>query len=186
MGHRNKLTGRIFEPHLQSTADVGLLFSTLRTTWEASDQCAMLKSILATAHVHNDISKIVAFALGPMSDDPPDKETLRSVFQHALMLTLRNFLSADKEGLSEIACYAQDPFYTNVDETVLDAHDIAILKDPVGFLEVDDSTAVICVSSDVPVKQIVSDLAQPALVIWNRIEQDDQRCERKSSFVALV
>ncbi|KAF7546005.1 hypothetical protein G7Z17_g8748 [Cylindrodendrum hubeiense] len=52
---------------------------------------------------------------------------------------------------------------------VLGSHGITVLDGVKGFLEVDDSTVVVTVSPNVPVKQIIADLARPAIIIWNRV-----------------
>jgi hypothetical protein len=67
----------------------------------------------------------------------------------------------------------QDPSYTKVDQAVLSKHGITILGDPKGILEVDDSTAVLSCSPDIPVKQIVSDLANPAIMMVDRVLDHD-------------
>lgn len=94
----------------------------------------------------------------------------RSAYQHALILTLRDILSERQDQGTEIACYAQDPFYTDIDKDVIEQSGITVLNDPQGFLEVDDSTVVLSFAADIPVRQIIADIAQPAMMIWDRIE----------------
>ena len=69
--------------------------------------------------------------------------------------------------VENIPCFAQDPAYNDVDQAVLEQHRVCVVEDPAGFLEVDNSTAVISVSPDVAVKGVVTDLAYPALIIWD-------------------
>jgi hypothetical protein len=74
--------------------------------------------------------------------------------------------------MDAIICLAQDPAYTDVDEFVLGKHEIIKVPDAKGFLEVDDSTIVISICADIPVRQIVTDLTQPAILIWDRVRYD--------------
>lgn len=97
--------------------------------------------------------------------------------QRALLLTLRDVLEKATQdsyhcclsSIYPIACYVQDPAYTKVDQAVLAKHGITTLGDPKGILEVDDSTAILSCSPDIPVKQIVSDLANPAIMMVDRV-----------------
>ena len=103
----------------------------------------------------------------PRSYDRP-----RSSFQHALLLTLRDILGEKMANSNnEILCYAQDPAYTTTDEAILEEHGITVLDDPKAFLEVDGSTVVFSCAPNVPVKQIIADIARPAIVIWHRISE---------------
>ncbi|KAF2789383.1 hypothetical protein K505DRAFT_253454, partial [Melanomma pulvis-pyrius CBS 109.77] len=102
---------------------------------------------------------------------------------HALLLTLREILwEKEKRAniglsgqLSEGLIYAQDPGYTPVDQVVLGEHGITVIGDPEGFLEVDDGTAVVSCAPAVLVKQIVTDLAQPSIMIVDRVSREDSK-----------
>jgi hypothetical protein len=101
------------------------------------------------------IKKLVAFALSSMrafSDVPHDN---RSLFQHALLMTLRDLLLENTaQGDDGIKCYAQDPAYSEHDIAVLQSCGVTVVPDPEGFLEVDEETVVISISPNVPVKQV--------------------------------
>jgi hypothetical protein len=100
------------------------------------------------------------------SDREPSE--MRSAYQHALIITLRDILAERQGHLNDIGCYAQDPDYTDVDRAVLEQSGITILDDPQGFLEVDDSTVVLSFGPNVPVRQVIADIARPAMMIWDR------------------
>ncbi len=59
--------------------------------------------------------------------------------------------------------------YVDTDKEVLGRVGVTVVDDPRGFLEVDDNSVVICVAPNVPVKQIIADIARPAVLIWNRV-----------------
>lgn len=47
--------------------------------------------------------------------------------------------------------------------------DMTVLDNPRGFLEVDESTVVYSLAPEVAVRQIVADIARPALMIWDKV-----------------
>ena len=67
-----------------------------------------------------------------------------------------------------IQCYAQDPGYTDTDRNMLQNSGITVLDNPHGFLEVTDSTVVLSFDVEVPVRQIIADIARPVMMIWDR------------------
>ena len=150
--------------------ELNIWFEAAQATWEASDQCKLLHVILQSMNTSIQTSKVVAFACGSIerrSQLPP--VSLRSEYQHALILTLRRHFNGDISAGNQLPCYAQDPDYTTLDESVLAEHRIAVVDDPEGYQVVDDSSVVLSISPDVPVRQKVFDLARPAILIWDRM-----------------
>ena len=94
-------------------------------------------------------------------------------------MALRDFLAsrggtaAPGESGSEIRCYAQDPIYTSIDKQVLRDVGITVVDNPKGFLEVDEASVVFCSYPNIPIRQVVADIARPALIIWNGVVQED-------------
>ncbi|KIX03742.1 uncharacterized protein Z518_07295 [Rhinocladiella mackenziei CBS 650.93] len=153
-------------PH-QSRKQVEEYFVTNKRAWETSEQRRQLQSIISMKTLCH-VNKIIAFACGPMAFSDQAPWAIRSAYQHALVITLRDILS-ELQG-HPIGCYAQDPGYTDIDRDVLENSAITILDDPQGFLEVDDSTVVLSFGADIPVRQIIADIARPAMMIWDRSE----------------
>ena len=87
-------------------------------------------------------------------------------------MTLREVLSDERSTPSKPLCLAQDPGRTENDISVLKRNGMSILPDPRGFLEVDDTSVVISMGPDAPVRQIVMDVARPAIMIWDRVYED--------------
>ncbi|KAH8789097.1 hypothetical protein F5882DRAFT_438708 [Hyaloscypha sp. PMI_1271] len=174
MALRNKFTKENLDVvPTESLKDTKNIFKTNQKQWEDSEQCKQLTSIVQSINISVDIQQIVAFACGSIRDDS-EQQTPRSSFQHVLVLTLRNILSKKQEDLGDISCYAQDPAYSEVDILILRENGITVLDDPEGFLKVDDSTLVISCAAQVQVRQITLDLARPAAMIWDRIEEHDR------------
>lgn len=143
--------------------------------WEAGECCKQLRAGLQTTPWIPPVNKIIAFSCGSISNK--DYDCSRSLKQHAFILTIRDVLENRRRssgaGAGEIRCYVQDPAYTDVDRTVLLEHGITVLEDPQGFLEVDGDSAVLSFASNVPVKQIVADIARPAMIAWETVGHQD-------------
>jgi hypothetical protein len=134
--------------------------------WRETEVAKKLVHFLNAHAATRQITKIVGLALGAISyhyDKHP-----RCYIQHALLLTLREWL-VDRGKTEDAVCYAQDPGYRSVDREVLKEHGIEVIDDPRAWLEIDDESIVFSVSPNVPVKEIVADIARPAIVIWERV-----------------
>ncbi|KAF2239231.1 hypothetical protein EV356DRAFT_166983 [Viridothelium virens] len=175
---RDKYTKEIINDcqHL-SFEEVQRFFVTMREIWEASQPCKQLRSMLASKRTQLKVTKIVSFACASVSHDHRSREARRAAFQHALILTLRDIFDKGRGKYNKIRCYAQDPIYTSVDKLVLQHFGIDVLDNPRGLLEVDDFSVVISCAADFCVKQIVSDLAKPAMMIWDRVHEDAEADE---------
>ena len=151
------------------------LFKTGIEEWESTQICKQFRSILRTLKLPSPVKKIVGFACGTL-------DMQRSIFQHAMLLTMRDVLSEKNGGSEPIPCYVQDPIYNANEQLVLEGAGITVLNDPQGFLEVDDTTAVVSIAPNVPVRQIISDIAMPALLIWDEVgESEDNAREYKET-----
>ena len=159
---------------LLSLQEVQATFQRKRTEWESSGACQELISTLRSAAIPN-VKNIVAFACFNMSDCAMAE---RSACQHALILILRQFF-AKQQHITEgdIPCFAQDPLYEDVDKKVLADAGISALENPRAFLVVDDTSLVISISPEAPIRQIIADIAQPAVMIWNRVEEAQRGAE---------
>ena len=154
-------------PPLQSYEEAKAYFGRVRHTWNGSQSCTRLKSILDSTLPR--CSKILAFALGEISRQVLEVWHQGPAFQHALLLTLRDVLSLYNPEQNEVVSYTQDPAYSEVDKLLLKSYGITVVDDPEGLLQVDDSSAVISCGPNAPIRQIVSDLAQPTLMIWDKV-----------------
>lgn len=144
-------------------------FETSIPNWDASEPCNQLKSVLRSANLPSNIEKIIGFACGLVALYDRGQSNASSAFQHALLLTVRDLIR-DKTG-KDIPCYVQDPANTDIDKSGLERLGIQVLDDPCGFLEVDDSSVVCSFAPNVPVKQIVMDIARPAVLVWDRVQK---------------
>ncbi|GJN82110.1 hypothetical protein PLIIFM63780_005647 [Purpureocillium lilacinum] len=135
----------------------------------------------ASAAPRLDIDKIVGFGLGNLTvgsmphEDPWERT---SGMQHALLVSLADLL--EKQAGRPVRRIVQEPIYLDTCKEALRARGVEIAEPETGFLLVDERTLVITVSCNVPVRQIVADLARPAGMIWNRVEPEERRFSRGS------
>ncbi|KAJ7791538.1 hypothetical protein B0H14DRAFT_2212300, partial [Mycena olivaceomarginata] len=82
--------------------------------------------------------------------------------QHMLIFSLKDILSSVTG--AEIKCFAQDPIHSAIDKQPLCQHGISVVVHPQGFLHVDNSSIVISIAPNIPVEQIITELARPAVI----------------------
>ncbi|KAF6836480.1 hypothetical protein CMUS01_05375 [Colletotrichum musicola] len=68
----------------------------------------------------------------------------------------------------DVQCYAQDPLYSQQCTEYLQSRGFKILDGVRGFIEVDDTSLVFTVAPTIPVKQVITDLARPAVIVWEK------------------
>ncbi|KAK4183493.1 hypothetical protein QBC35DRAFT_542961 [Podospora australis] len=117
------------------------------------------------------IKKIEAFGCGSFVWDTD--ENTPCIRQHALALCLRDHFE-EKQG-HKVQLFAQDPDYRRIDRQILKGKiaGFKILEDPWGFIEVDEETLVISIAPTAPIRQIVADIARPAMMIWCPVFKPD-------------
>jgi hypothetical protein len=140
-----------------------------KAKWDASAACRELIATLqgvADAGRLPHVDKVVAFACNRPS---VVERAERVAAEHALVLSIRDFFAARNGPTTTVQCYAQEPLYEDVDREVLEELGMTVLDHPRGFLEVDESAAVFSQAPGVAVRQIVADIARPALMIWDKV-----------------
>ncbi|KAL2128740.1 hypothetical protein VTI74DRAFT_8697 [Chaetomium olivicolor] len=91
----------------------------------------------------------------------------------ALVLLLQQYL-CKLQGMPELKyleAYKQDPKYTTQDKKVLRQVNLRPAQDLVGFLLIDERTLVIAISPTKPVRQVVADIAKPAVMLWTKVPE---------------
>lgn len=157
--------------------EVARTFRDKADEWMKSPACRRLESILSSSAMDHKIDKVVGLALGTMSDqrfnDDGGLDTESgwwAASQHALLLTMKNWLQ-ERDHREKVDCYTQDPLL--VDKHILDKVGVEVIEDPRGWLEVDEYSMVVSVSPNVPTRETITDIARPAVIIWNRVKFDD-------------
>lgn len=164
------------EKAITSFQELQAIFEAGAREWEQSDDCRRLRNALERipSSTLNGISRIVAFACSTMAYNGSPCQN-PSIAQHGMVLTIRDFLQR-KSG-SRIRCFAQDPAYTEIDKAVLQYTGITVLDDPRAFLEVDEASFIVSIGPDVPIRQVVLDIARPAAMIWDKVKSPEETFE---------
>ena len=133
------------------------------------------------------VTKIVCFGLGELNFKPPDwwriqnsskpndeQEAETSVIEgalihHAIALTMASVARA-AFGIGEVRLLTQDPRYSDETKDLLQEMGFEVVGDhgAGGFAEMDDESLVFSAFANVPVRQIIADLARPAVIICAR------------------
>ncbi|KAI1419541.1 hypothetical protein F5Y12DRAFT_788968 [Xylaria sp. FL1777] len=150
--------------YASSTEELREAFYDIERKWKMSEYYDQLQAALAIISTPPVLDKVFGVALGPLILN--DRVNPRSVIQHALISTIystllqRGVLSASSKR------YAQDPIYTQLEKDVLCSAGFTVLEDPQAFLMLDDSSILVSINPDIPVKQIVADICRPGIIIW--------------------
>ncbi|KAI0387136.1 hypothetical protein F5Y04DRAFT_288855 [Hypomontagnella monticulosa] len=163
------------------------LFELTRQDWETSNVFPEIRTLLkANRNRLYKVDNIVAFALGQLSDGNNFESDC--AYQHAFVLSIQRILSemttpkpfyyfkpllkalSKNKKDHDVELYAQDPAYTDSDKEVLADAGIKVLPDPKGFLQVGDNSMVVSISANIPIHQIIADIARPAAIIWDEHE----------------
>ena len=163
LGERSILDGKERTAPRESQDKVEERFEAGREIWQMSPECAELKKLISTAIASNKVSKVVGLALGSLTRLWPVEELRhRTSVQHAMLLTIRDVIRKQ----SDVPCYIQDPAYTLTDVDILSGVGLTVLGDPNGLLEMDDTSVVVSIAPDFALKEVLVDLAKPAIIIW--------------------
>ena len=155
---------------IRPTPETRAILQQEKAKWDASAACRELVATLqgvADAGRLPRVDKVVAFACHRPS---VVERAERVAAEHALVLSIRDFF-VQHGPTTPVQCYAQDPVYEDVDREVLGELGMIVLDNPRGFLKVDESAAVFSLAPDIAVRQIVADIARPALMIWSKVRE---------------
>ncbi|KAJ5640845.1 hypothetical protein N7528_000470 [Penicillium herquei] len=145
--------------------------------WEKSETCENFKSTLRSVASGHEIDNIIGFACGSIALEGNES----CAVQTAVLFTLRDWLK-ELDQDRHIPCYLQDPMNTDVDREVMADWDVEILDDPRGWLKVDERSVVLSVAPNVPVREIIADIARPAILIWHNVPDKDEYSTDPSTF----
>ncbi|KPM43763.1 hypothetical protein AK830_g2799 [Neonectria ditissima] len=157
-----------------------------REIWLNSDSCTHLTEALEKTKPK--VQKLVCFGLGSLEGTAKyssleklhiDGRPRRSaISQHLAAITMADVLGK-QQGTARLPILVQDPDYTTLAKEFLAAQDIEVVggRGALGFTYIDDDSLVFSCHPNVPVKQIVADLARPAAMLWNEVEYEERKPE---------
>jgi hypothetical protein len=163
-----------------------------RRNWTQSAVCSELTAILGSTCIPKTTRNITCFGLGSLegSSDHSSLDVLATcdglprrsaMTQHAAALTMAAVLG-ERLGTEPLPILAQDPAYSLVAKRLLMDVGIAVVggRGSLAFTHVDERTVVFSCNPNIPVKQVVADIARPAAMIWNQVAP---AAEEKSQWV---
>ncbi|KAI0415535.1 hypothetical protein F5X98DRAFT_213444 [Xylaria grammica] len=154
------------ELYVSSTEELREAFHEIERKWKMSEYYEQLQATLAAIKTPFVLDKVIGVALGPLII-----RTLvnrHSIIQHALISVIYSILLQRGVLSASSKRYIQDPVYTQRDKDVLFPAGFTVLDDPQAFLTLDNSSVLVSIDPDIPVKQIVADICRPGIIIWLR------------------
>jgi hypothetical protein len=171
--------------------------------WTASATCAELTATLRGAkRMPRRVRNVVCFGLGGLAPDRGvmqerggdgdgdgeshghghghDRAARRCMAQHAAAITIAEVLR-ERLGLCERpAILAQEPAYYDADIQLLGELGIKVVTGAggLGFTHVDNESVVMSCHPNIPVKQVVADIARPALMVWNKVQPVEEETDQ--------
>ncbi|KAI0415185.1 hypothetical protein F5X98DRAFT_227654 [Xylaria grammica] len=140
-------------------------YQAIEQHWRTSQHYKELQEILATMEIPFTLTKVIALALGALILG--SQVCKGHVLQHALVSAVHSALV--QRGILSVLSrqYVQDPAYTQRDKGMLHSAGLTVLDDPQALLELDESSVLVCINPEIPIKDIVADICRPAIIIWN-------------------
>ncbi|CAG7932860.1 unnamed protein product [Penicillium olsonii] len=159
------------------------VFDEKQLLWQNSKTCKLLAALVQDILGTNTVKKVLCFGLGDFCRSAPEwlkrqhgswdedsevKNVMGSMIQHSMALTIAQLCCGNKK----LPLLAQDPDYTEVAEEILTKKEFKIVgtHGAGGFAEIDEESIIISPFAAAPVKQIIADLARPALIISTGFE----------------
>ncbi|KAH9901896.1 hypothetical protein F4778DRAFT_738052 [Xylariomycetidae sp. FL2044] len=151
--------------------------------WQRSEARARLESIFRDhACVAPTTSKVIGFGLGPLEEWVPEDRKLdwtpkrRSITQHLAAQTIASVLCERLGRAGPLPVVLQEPAYTELAKRLLRDRGFEVVGGHglLGFAAVDEDTVVCSCACNVPVRQIVADIARPAAMLWDRIHPAEE------------
>jgi hypothetical protein len=172
--------------------NASLLFETSRKQWNASVTCeaftSQFRELLGRVANAKKVTRVVCFGLGNMTSKPVDwwriqndsrpkdeRESESSMVEaalihHAIALTMVDVIRSCGEGSDMHArLLTQDPGYSVETKDMLQKIGFEVIGEygAEGFAELDENSIVFSAFTQAPVKQIIADIARPAVIICN-------------------
>ncbi|KAI0100961.1 hypothetical protein GGR51DRAFT_551141 [Nemania sp. FL0031] len=140
----------------------------IKRQWKTSEHYAQLQEVLANVEIPIPLTKVIALASGKLVVQ--SQVNKRRVLHHLLVSDLHSTLVQRGfilPAASSAKPYIQDPDYTQRDKDILRSAEFTILDDPQAWLELDNSSVLVCINAPFPVADIVADICRPALIVWD-------------------
>ncbi|KAI0097356.1 hypothetical protein GGR51DRAFT_553120 [Nemania sp. FL0031] len=167
---------------VSSTEELLEAFRDIERKWRTSHYYQQLQAALAKVNPPFVLDKIFGVALGHLTSGT--RLNHDSVLQHILLSAIHsNFIEHNVLSVSSKR-YVQDPAYSQQHRDALFLAEFTVLEDPHAFLALDNSSVLLSINPDIPVKQIVADICCPGVIIWTKkVDDSVLRTDPESSRV---
>ncbi|KAI0547403.1 hypothetical protein F4679DRAFT_597636 [Xylaria curta] len=153
----------VFHGATRSDQETRALFAEITQSFAASDEATAITSLI---HAHLSgctVNKVIALGLGKIGEVRPGPP--QTFYEHAAALVVRRAVQ-DVSSAPTVSLLVQDPAYTNVCKQILRESDFDIIEGfgAKGFALIDNNTVVLAHHPAFPLREILADIARPALV----------------------
>ncbi|KAI1753197.1 hypothetical protein F4782DRAFT_498663 [Xylaria castorea] len=161
----------VFQGATRTEKETRAIFARVTQEFEDSDEAAAITDLIHTHLSGCTVNKIIAFGLGRIGSS-----ALQTFYEHAAARVVRRAVQ-DVSSAPQIALLVQDPFYTDVCKKVVQEFDFDVIEGfgAKGFSLLDDNTVVLAHNPSFPLREIIADLARPALISMRAQEESADR-----------
>ncbi len=166
----------------QKDKDISIWFLAKGQAWLRSQEHHEFMELLAGLPLPK-ITNVIGFGLGLPSnfEDFGCEYADSASIQHFMLREICKYIETITGG--PVPCFTQELDFQPIDWELLAEHGTTPVGDPFGSLKLDDHSAVLSIAPAFPIKQIISDIAKPALVIWNRIQDTNFPVDTHPSYL---
>ncbi|KAI1185864.1 hypothetical protein F5B17DRAFT_445351 [Nemania serpens] len=152
----------MFHAANRTEAETRATFKAVIEEFEASEEAAAITNLIMTHLRGCSVNKVVAFGLGRIGFVRPGPP--QTFYEHAAARVVARAVQAVSSAPAVLL--AQDPLYTDVCKRVLDEFGVDVVEGfgAKGFSLLDDDTVVLAHHPSFPLREIIADIARPALI----------------------
>ncbi|KAI1147807.1 hypothetical protein F4825DRAFT_436192 [Nemania diffusa] len=138
-------------------------FAAIIEKFEASEEAAAIANMIRNELKNCTVDKVIAFGLGRIGFIRDERS--QTFYEHAAARVVASVVR-EVSSSPTVVLLSQEPLYTEVCRDVLSEFGIEIIEGlgAKGFALVDDNTIVLTHNPGFPLREIVADLARPALI----------------------
>ncbi|KAI1354396.1 hypothetical protein F5Y01DRAFT_321499 [Xylaria sp. FL0043] len=147
-------------------------FARILSEFRASEEGIAIANLIKTELKGRAVDKVIAFGLGRIGFHRPG--VLQSFYEHAAIKIIADAVE-EVSSYPHISASVQDPLYTDVCRAVLEEFGLGVVPGfgAKGFAMIDDRTIVLVHHPNFPFREIVADIARPALICMKEREVAD-------------
>lgn len=153
-----------YEFAIMSYEEIETEHQRVQRQWEASEDEARLKKLLASYSEKHNITRVVCLGLGSLQN----LSQVRRRTAHTQLLALQTITAA--LGVASVRHIAQEPLFTDLDKKFLVSQGFEIMDDPEAVSHIDGQSLVYALHCGWGLYQAVGQQPPCALLIGNEIE----------------